>query len=134
MAAGKQAVVNAQQMVKEVEKIGKSLGLKVEKRVKAGRTIWATDRNIKVVVEHASTRGKTKKSRVGIDCICQHGSGTAYHKFFSKAADIKKWPMDGIITYTGDGFTQEFKGVMDSYGSVPLNNLEQWLKTYYNMK
>lgn len=133
MGAGKQAVINAKQMVAKVEKIGKSLGLNVTKNVHAGKTLWATDRRIKVVLEHASTRGKTKKARVGIDCICQDGPGTANVKFFGKMEDTKKYPMKGILVYAGPGFKPAFEGVMDSRGAIPLSQLKQWLETYYNI-
>lgn len=121
-------------MEKKVAKLGKAMGLRVTRNVPAGKTLWSTDRRIKVVLEHASTRGKTKRAQVGIDCICQHGNGTAHVKFFGKEEDTRHYPMKGIIVYAGKGFKPEFRGVMESRGAIPLDNLRAWLKTFFNMK
>ena len=133
MGAGKTAVVNAKQLVKEVCDIAASLKLVAKERVPAGRTVWATDRRIKVVLEYAPNKKKEPR-RLGVECFCQDGPGTANQKFFAKVEDTKHWPMDGVVVYGGKGFSPEFEGVMNTYGAVPLEGLKTWLKTYFNMK
>jgi len=135
MSAGRKAIRNANQMIAEVERIGISLGLRVSKRVPAGKTVWATARRIKLVLELLTPAGRarTKHSRVGIECICQDGPGTANQKFFAKIEDVVHWPMNGVVTYDGAGFKEEFRGVMDTYGAIPLEELEKWLRTFFNL-
>lgn len=134
MGAGATAVANAKAMIDEVARIGTKLGLVVTKNVEAGQTIWATDRRIKVVLQHESTRGKTKKERLGVECIHQDGPGTANQKFFAKVEDVKHWPLKGVVVYDGHGFKTEFQGVMDTYGAIKLGNFEKWLRAFFNLQ
>jgi len=130
MGAGKKATVNAARMAKQVMALGARLGLKVEKNVKSGQTVWATARRIKVVFR--KTDGSLTQS-LGIECFCQAGEGTAYLKVFAKFEDVKIWPFPGVIVYDGPGLKGGFRNVLNTHGAIPLKALEARVRQYFSL-
>ena len=128
MGAGKTAVDNHKALCGAVKTLGEELSLRVYTKFKAGQTIWGTKRKIDVVL--SNTDG-TKK--LGVSCFSQDGSGTAYIKFFGKLDDTKKYPIRGIIVYSGPGFKDKFRGIMNNYGAIPFEDLDKWARTFFNI-
>lgn len=131
MGAGITAVINSKKMVQVICELGQKLGLDVRKNVKAGETIWTTERRVKIVLKR-EVEGQPKKI-LGVDCVCQHGPGTAYVKAPTKLMDIKQYPFPGVLVYTGPGIPEKFKGVLSSFGAVALENFETWLRQFFNI-
>jgi len=118
-------------MVKKICSLGKSLGLAVYQNVKQGRTIWATDRRVKIVFTHQGE--KVNRRSLGIDVITQEGPGSANIKAFGKLLDVKSWPIQGVLVYGGSAFSKEFRGVLETHGALPIEDLETYVRTYFNL-
>lgn len=114
-------------MVRRIEALATKLGLQVEKNVKHGTTVWASVRKIKIVLSN----GEHKK--LGIDCFCQWGSGTAYLKYFAKELDVKEYQFKGIVAWEGSGFPQPFVGVLKSRGAIHMEDIESYIKTHFGI-
>ncbi|MBY0371689.1 hypothetical protein K2X33_13465 [bacterium] len=109
--------------------IGEKLGLRVDSQVKAGRRLWGQERHIDIVLTQAGT-GK----KLGIECKFQAKSGTAQEKIPSTILDIQAWPIQGIVVFSGDGFTANMENYLHSTGkAVALEDLENWLRLYFSL-
>ncbi len=48
--------------------------------------------------------------------------------------DISAWPIDGIVVFSGDGFTANMRSFLVSTGkAVELSDLEPWLRLCFGL-
>lgn len=124
------AVASGNQLVGAVGDLGRDLGLEVREQVRVARRIWGAIRRIDVVLTHPETH-KT----LGIECKYQSGGGTAEEKIPATIQDIAAWPIQGIVVFSGDGFTQNMKSFLISTGkAVHLTDLRPWLCLYFGLR
>jgi hypothetical protein len=124
------AVASGNQLVQAVTELGHELGLEVNQQVRVARRIWGAVRRIDVVLTHPETR-KT----LGVECKYQAGGGTAEEKIPATIQDIAAWPIQGIVVFSGDGFTQNMKSFLISTGkAVHLTELRSWLCLYFGLR
>jgi hypothetical protein len=129
MAGGAKAVSGGNELCKSVGDLGKSLGLEVREQFKVARRIWGAERRIDVILKDA----KTAKT-LGVECKFQGVGGTAEEKIPSTIQDIGAWPIDGLVVFTGPGFTENMKAFLISTGkAVEFNDLEPWLRLYFGL-
>lgn len=129
MAGGAKAVSSGDQLAKAVCALGTELGLEAREQFKVARRIWGSERNIDVVLRHPTT-SKT----LGIECKYQGVGGTAEEKVPTTVEDIKAWPIEGIVVFAGDGFSQNMKSFLVSTGkAVEFDDLEPWLRLYFGL-
>ncbi len=107
--------------------IARSLGLQVRRQVKVGRRVYGPVRHIDVVVTDMSTRRS-----LGIECKFQRGKGTAEEKIPGTIEDIRAWPIQGIVCFSGYGFSPHMVSFMYASGlGVDIADLEDWLRLYF---
>ena len=124
------AVKSGAELEKNVEEIGKQLGLEVRSQVRVGRRLWGSERKIDVVLTHAETR-----KSLGLECKFQGGSGSADEKIPATISDISAWPIPGLVVFTGEGFSRNMRSYLLSTGkAVEFEDLEDWLKLYFGVK
>ena len=129
MAGGAKAVSGGDALCKSVCELGKSLGLEVREQFKVARRIWGAERRIDVILKDP----KTAKT-LGVECKFQGVGGTAEEKIPSTIQDIDAWPIDGLVVFTGPGFTENMKAFLISTGkAVEFNDLEPWLRLYFGL-
>ena len=129
MAGGAKAVSGGDELVKEVRKLGETLGLEVREQYKVARRVWGAERRIDVILKHAAT-GKV----LGVECKYQEVGGTAEEKIPTTIQDIDAWPIDGIVVFAGKGFTANMKSFLISTGkAVEFGDLELWLRLYFGL-
>jgi PD-(D/E)XK nuclease superfamily protein len=127
MAGGARAVSSGDGLVKAVCEMGANLNLEVKQQYKVARRIWGAERNIDVILRNP-TSGKT----LGIECKFQDVRGTTEEKIPTTIQDIKAWPIDGIVVFAGEGFTDNMKSYLVSTGkAVAFEDLEPWLRLYF---
>jgi PD-(D/E)XK nuclease superfamily protein len=82
-----------------------------------------------VVLIHKQTR-KT----LGIECKYQAVGGTAEEKIPSTIQDIAAWPIDGLVVFSGAGFTRNMESFLIATGkAVSVGELETWLRLYFGL-
>lgn len=119
---GKELEASAQQLAEK-------LGLKVKRQVRVGRRIWGAERRIDLILSDA--RGK----RLGLECKFQGQAGTAEEKIPALIDDIAAWPIDGLVVFHGEGFSDNMKAYLLSTGkAVYLEDLETWLRLYFGLE
>jgi len=129
MAGGKQAVNNSKAVVREVRRLAAKLHLDVAVEYSVGRRLWGAKRKIDVVLK-SPTSGKI----LGVECKGQRKSGTAEEKIPTTIQDIKAWPIEGIVVFSGEGFTTNMRSYLISTGkAVALEDLEPWLRLYFGL-
>jgi hypothetical protein len=129
MPGGSRANSSGSRLAKMVVDLGKQLGLETREEYKVGRRLWGAGRRIDVVLRNPKD-GKT----LGIECKAQGGSGTVEEKIPTTIQDIRAWPMNGIVVFSGDGFTQNMKSFLLSTGkAVEYTDLEPWLRLYFGL-
>jgi hypothetical protein len=112
-----------------VADLAQQLGMEVRRKVKVGRRLWGSVRNIDVVV----TEPRTRKT-IGIECKYQGGQGTAEEKLPSLISDIQAWPIPGILVFDGPGFSANMKAYLYSTGkAVALHDLQDWLSLFFGL-
>jgi PD-(D/E)XK nuclease superfamily domain len=127
MAGGAKAVESGDDLVKQVRKLGEKLGLEVREQYKVARRVWGAERKIDVILKNL-VNGKT----LGVECKFQGGGGSAEEKVPTTIQDISAWPIDGIVVFAGDGFTENMKSFLISTGkAVEFDDLEPWLRLYF---
>jgi hypothetical protein len=129
MAGGAKAVTSGDELCKAVCELGKKLDLDVREQFKVARRIWGAERRIDVILKDR----KTSKT-LGIECKFQSVGGTAEEKIPSTIQDIAAWPIDGLVVFSGQGFTSNMKSFLVSTGkAVDLEDLEPWLRLYFGL-
>jgi hypothetical protein len=129
MAGGAKAVTSGDDLAKQVCALGKSLGLEVREQFKVARRVWGAERKIDVILKDP----KTNKT-LGVECKFQGGGGSAEEKVPATIQDIAAWPIEGIVVFSGDGFTTNMKSFLISTGkAVELDDLEPWLRLYFGL-
>jgi hypothetical protein len=127
MAGGAKAVSSGDDLAKKVCELGGELGLEVHEQYKVARRVWGAERKIDVILKNPAN-GKT----LGVECKFQGGGGSAEEKVPATIQDIGAWPIDGIVVFAGDGFTQNMKSFLISTGkAVEFSDLEPWLRLYF---
>jgi hypothetical protein len=124
------AVQNGDDLVQEVVKIAKALGLETKEQFHVARRIWGANRKIDVILIEARSR-KT----LGVECKFQATGGSAEEKIPSTIQDIAAWPIPGIVVFSGEGITENMKSFLISTGkAVELNELEPWLRLFFGLQ
>jgi len=129
MAGKGLAVTNGDDLVKAVLRMGQELGLETRTQFAVARRIWGAKRKIDVVLTHKETR-KT----LGIECKFQAVGGTAEEKIPSTIQDISAWPIQGLVVFSGPGFTENMKSFLISSGkAIDFDELRPWLSLYFGL-
>ena len=123
------AVKNGDELVQEVVKVAKKLGLETKEQFHVARRIWGANRKIDIVLVESKSR-KT----LGVECKYQGGGGSAEEKIPATIQDIDAWPIPGIVVFAGEGITDNMKSFLISSGkAVELNELEPWLRLFFGL-
>ena len=123
------AVESGHALRDRVADIGRDLGLQARKEVKVGRRLWGAVRSIDVVL----TDRESRKS-LGIECKFQSKTGSAEEKIPATIEDIRAWPIDGIVVFSGGGFSDNMRSFLYSTGlAVDLDDLESWLRLFFGL-
>jgi hypothetical protein len=123
------AVQSGGELVQEVVKIAKTLGLETKEQFHVARRIWGANRKIDVILIEAKSR-KT----LGVECKFQGGGGSAEEKIPATIQDIEAWPIPGLVVFSGEGLTENMKSFLISTGkAVELNELEPWLRLFFGL-
>ncbi len=129
MPGGARAVSSGDDLVNAVCEIAAALKLEARKQYKVARRIWGAERNIDVILRNPAT-GKT----LGVECKFQDVRGTAEEKIPTTIQDIGAWPIDGIVAFAGQGFTENMKSYLVSTGkAVEFDDLQPWLRLYFGL-
>ena len=129
MSGGDAAVASGHLLKKEVVALGQRLDLKTAEEVPVGRRLWGSRRRIDVVLTHVDTR-----QSLGIECKVQATKGSAEEKIPATILDIAAWPIPGIVVFTGQGFSSEFRSYLHSSGkAVEFEDLEDWLRLFFRI-
>ena len=129
MPGGAAAVGSGAQLQQAVVELGRRLGLEVREQVRVGRRLWGSERNIDVVMTHRESRRS-----LGIECKFQGVGGSAEEKIPATISDIAAWPVRGLVTFAGDGFSANMRSYLLSTGrAVELDDLEQWLRLFFGI-
>jgi hypothetical protein len=129
MPGGKYAVHSGRELQAKVAEIAGKLALEVKMEVMLGRRLWGAKRKIDLVVKHPETR-----LSLGIECKHQNVAGTAEEKIPATFADMKAWPIRGILVFSGAGFSRNMESYLISTGmAVSLEDLETWLQLYFGL-
>lgn len=127
MAGRAGRITSHRQLARAVCKLASKLGLEARQEYKVGRRLWGAGRRIDVVLRNPNS-GKA----LGVECKYQGKPGTAEEKIPTTIQDIKAWPIDGIVVFTGKGFTENMRSYLISTGrAVALEDLESWLRLYF---
>ncbi len=129
MAGGAKAVTSGDQLKDLVSDLGEKLGLETRQEYKVARRIWGAERHIDVILKNPAN-GKT----LGVECKFQGGAGSAEEKVPATIQDIAAWPIDGIVVFAGDGFTENMRSYLISTGkAVEFKDLEPWLRLFFGL-
>lgn len=124
------AVTNGDELKQGVIATAAGLGLLAEPEVKVGRRIWGAKRFIDVVLTRRETGLK-----LGVECKYQSVGGSAEEKIPAILADIRAWPVRGLVVYDGPGFSENMKGYLVSTGrAVEFADLGDWLRLYFSIE
>jgi hypothetical protein len=129
MSGGEAAVSSGAALKKMVVDLAQRLGLQAKEEVPVGRRLWGSKRRIDVVL----TQGESRQS-LGIECKVQSTRGSAEEKIPATILDIAAWPIPGIIVFSGEGFSQEFRSYLHASGkAVEFEDLEDWLRMLFRL-
>jgi len=129
MAGGKRASTSARSLEDAVAGVGGKLGLQVRRQVRVGRRIWGAERRIDIVLSD-----RVSRKSIGLECKAQSAKGTAEEKIPATIADIHSWPIQGLVVFDGEGFSENMKSYLYSTGkAVELSDLEAWLRLYFGL-
>ena len=107
--------------------VARDLGLAVETEVYVGRRIWGARRRIDLVVTDPTLRRS-----LGIEAKYQRTSGSAEEKIPTPIEDIAAWPIPGLVSFYGPGFSANMRAFLQASGkAVDLADLETWLRLYF---
>ena len=117
------AVANGDELARAVMNLGRELALEPMEQVRVARRIWGAERFIDVVLTHPQSR-KT----LGIECKFQGVRGTAEEKIPATIKDIEAWPIQGLVVFAGEGFTENMRSFLISTGkAIEFEELTPWL-------
>jgi hypothetical protein len=129
MAGGAKAVASGDELVKRICDLATTLGLEVREQFKVARRLWGAERRIDVILKDP----KTAKT-LGVECKYQGVGGTAEEKIPAIIQDIDAWPIEGLVVFSGQGFTTNMKSFLISTGkAVDLEDVEPWLRLYFGL-
>lgn len=129
MAGKSQARISGDELEQKVLDIARGLGLDAKQRVRVGRRLWGSEREIDVVVTD-----KDSRKSLGIECKAQSSRGSAEEKLVGVINDIEAWPIPGILVFGGTGFSKNITSFLYSTGkAVTVDDLETWLKLYFGL-
>lgn len=113
----------------EVVELAQKLGLAVRRQVKVGRRLWGQERKIDVILTDP-----TQRKSLGLECKYQGGKGSADEKIPATIADIAAWPIQGLVVFSGAGFSPNMRSYLLSTGrAVALDDLEAWLRLFFGL-
>lgn len=120
-------VSSREEMIDEVVRLAKQMGLEVSTRRLTGSRLWGDPRIVDVFVRHPVSR-----TRFGIECRYDCGTGKEAERTLMLATDLVDWPMGGVIVVAGEGFDR-YMGVLARHGKViRLASLKSVLPIYVN--
>jgi hypothetical protein len=123
------AVSSGSALAKRVCKLADKLGLEAHEQFRVGRRLWGAGRRIDVIL-----KGGPSSKTLGIECKFQKKPGTTEEKIPTTIRDIEAWPIDGIVVFDGQGFTENMKSFLLSTGkAVEFRDLEPWLRLYFGL-
>lgn len=123
------AVGTGLQLEVAVVELARELGLDTARQVRVGRRLWGAVRKIDVVVTDPNS-----KLRLGLECKAQATPGTAEEKLPATIQDMASWPIQGLLVFEGDGFSQNIRSYLHSTGrAVEFADLEDWLRLYFGL-
>jgi len=129
MSGGARAVSSGDELAKAVCELGRSLGLEVREQFKVARRLWGAERRIDVLLRDPKT-----SRTLGVECKFQGGGGSADEKVPTTIQDIAAWPIEGLVVFSGAGFSQNMKSYLISTGkAVELDELEPWLRLFFGL-
>ena len=129
MSGGELAVASGNHLKKMVVALGERLALLAKEEVPVGRRLWGSKRRIDVVLTHRESR-----QSLGTECKVQTSRGSAEEKIPATILDIAAWPIPGIIVFSGEGFSQEFRSYLHASGkAVEFEDLEDWLRMFFRL-
>jgi hypothetical protein len=129
MSGRGRAVRSGRDLEDQVITIGETLGLETQRQVRVGRRIWGAERRIDVILRHPDTR-----QTLGIECKYQGGGGSAEEKIPATVQDIAAWPIQGIVVFAGQGFSENMRSYLYSTGkAVDLADVEMWLRLFFGL-
>jgi hypothetical protein len=130
MPGRRAAVTSGTALRTAVVELAESLGLEADIEVSVGRRLWGAKRMIDVVATDRFTH-----RRLGVECKYQGTGGTAEEKIPALIADIGSWPIDGVVVFSGAGFSANMKAYLLSTGkAVELPDLEVWMRLYFGLE
>ena len=130
MAGGKRASFSAKKLEDAVAEVGGKLNLTVRRQVRVGRRIWGAERRIDIVLSD-----RVSRKSIGLECKAQTAKGTAEEKIPATIADIGSWPIQGLVVFEGEGFSENMKSYLYSTGkAVELADLEGWLRLFFGFE
>jgi hypothetical protein len=129
MAGKGKAVKSGNELVKAVRELAERLGLEAKEQYKVARRLWGAERNIDIVL-----RNPLDRKTLGVECKYQGGGGSAEEKVPTTIQDISAWPIEGIVVFAGEGFTENMKSFLISTGkAVEFDDLEPWLRLFFGL-
>ena len=129
MAGGAVAVASGAGLCKEVADLGVRLGLDAREQYRCGRRIWGAERFIDVILTDPGS-----KRRLGVECKYQKSPGSAEEKIPAIIQDIEAWPIDGLVVFSGDGFSVNIKSFLIASGrAIEFQDLEGWLRLFFGL-
>jgi hypothetical protein len=129
MPGRQRAPTTGRELEQRTRDLAERLGLEVRSRVRVGRRLWGSVREIDLVLTDATTR-----RRLGIECKAQGSKGTAEEKIPATITDIGAWPIPGLVVFSGAGFSPNMELFLLSTGkAVSFEDLEDWLRLYFGL-
>ena len=118
---------NGRELEQACAELSESLGLEVRQQLYVGRRIWGARRRIDLVLTD-----REQRRSLGIECKFQAKPGTAEEKIPATIEDIAAWPIDGVVCFTGPGFSANMRAFLMASGkAIELADLETWLRLYF---
>ena len=129
MAGGQKAVKSGAELQDAVANLATELGLEVRKGFVVGRRLWGAERQIDVIVTHPGSR-----KSMGLECKYQGSGGSAEEKIPATILDISAWPIQGLVVFSGEGFSANMRSYLMSTGkAVEFEDLGDWLKLFFGL-
>ncbi|MHB8576671.1 MAG: PD-(D/E)XK nuclease superfamily protein [Dehalococcoidia bacterium] len=129
MPGRRTAPATGRELVSQTKALAEYLGLTVYSEVRVGRRLWGAVRRIDLVLIEPATR-----RTLGLECKAQGTRGSAEEKIPATIDDIAAWPIQGLVVFSGHGFTPNMRQYLVSTGkAVEFEDLEDWLRLYFGL-